>query len=288
MPGKAPPQKFRERSDWLFWVDVRGTGIDRWGTSSMTGVGATQSSVYGQQVNALAGLTYRVMPNFLVGVLGGYETFNYTEQDVNGRLKGDGWTTGAYLGWKISPTLRYDAAIAYSGIGYDGVAGTAQGNFNGNRWLASTGLTGIYNFDGGFIVEPSARVYALWEHENAYTDSLGTLQTARNFSTGRASAGVKTMYPVSWIDGILLAPYLGLYGDYYFTQDDANLAQLAGAPVLASVPLLQGWSARATGGLNARVAGDAVIGVGGELGGIGSDTLIWTFTARARIPFSAH
>jgi hypothetical protein len=31
--------------------------------------------------------------------------------------------------WRISPTLRYDAAVEYSGIGYDGTAGTARGDF---------------------------------------------------------------------------------------------------------------------------------------------------------------
>jgi hypothetical protein len=44
---------------------------------------------------------------------------------------------------RITPTLRYDAAVAYSGIGYDGTAGTAQGDFSGQRWLVSTGLSGI-------------------------------------------------------------------------------------------------------------------------------------------------
>ena len=41
-----------------------------------------------------------------------------------GRLKGDGWTVGAYLGWKMTQGIRFDAAVAYSGIGYDGTAGT--------------------------------------------------------------------------------------------------------------------------------------------------------------------
>src|ERR1700760_2879512 len=108
-----------------------------------------------------------MMPSFLVGVLGGYETFNYTEQDINGKLTGEGWTVGSYLGWRITPTLRYDAAVAYSGIGYDGTAGAAQGNFNGQRWLISTGLTGNYRAMG-FDIEPSAKVYALWEQEGAY------------------------------------------------------------------------------------------------------------------------
>src|SRR5262249_26407343 len=53
-----------------------------------------------------------------------------------------------------------------------------------------------------------------WEHENAYTDSLGTLQTDRNFATGRASGGVKVSYPLAWSSATNVAPYLGLYGDF--------------------------------------------------------------------------
>jgi hypothetical protein len=50
------------------------------------------------------------------------------------------------------------------------------------------------------IIEPSARIYALWENENAYTDSLGTLQTARTFETGRGSGGMKMGYPLRLVE----------------------------------------------------------------------------------------
>jgi hypothetical protein len=287
MPKKAP-SKWREEKDWLLWADVRGAGIDRWGTTTTAGVAqATQSSLYGEQLNALIGLTYKASSNLAIGIVGGWETFSYTEQDINGRLKGDGLTTGAYLGWKIIPTMRFDAAVTYSGIGYNGTAGTAQGNFNGQRWMLSTGLTGNYQA-AGFLIEPSAKVYALWEHENAYVDSLGTQQGTNDFASGRASAGLKAGYPMPWLDsGIVLTPYAGIFGDYYFNKDDAP-AILPGAGIaLASTPLLQGWSARATGGLNARLPSGAGIGIGAELGGIGSDTRIWTLSAKAQVPFSA-
>jgi hypothetical protein len=286
MPKKAPP-KFHEDKDWLFWIDVRGSGIDRWTAStSLAGTTTlTQSQLTGLQVNALTGLTYKVTPNFLVGALGGYETFNFTEQDINGKLSGDGWTVGAYMGWKILPTLRYDAAVAYSGITYDGSAGTAVGNFTGQRWLAQTGLTGTYK-SWGFVVEPSVNVYALWEHEGAYVDSLGTLQGNNDFATGRASTGTKVVYPLAWADkNILFAPYIGAYADYYFTEDDAAAIVLAGGVPLASTPLLQGWSARMTAGIGAKFASGGTLTFGGEYGGIGSDFQIWTFRGRGSIPF---
>ncbi len=280
MAAKAPPLIGREPKDWLLWADVRGSGIDRWGST----MGTASALLYGTQVNALMGLTRKLTPNFLIGVVGGYETFDYTSQDLNGKLKGNGWTVGSYLGWKLSPAIRFDAAVAYSGIGYDGTAGTAQGNFDGRRWMVSSGLTGNYQAYG-FDFEPSAKIYALWEHENAYTDSLGTQQANRDFATGRASAGMKLAYPFAWTDTVALAPYAGLYGDYYFTRDDAAAIVAAGALPLASTPLLDGWSARGTAGLAARFASGAAIAVGGELGGIGSGTRIWTYRARAAVPF---
>lgn len=289
MPRKAAPKKFREQKDWLFWIDVRGTGLDRLTstTTNFGGITTTAASLYGLQVNALAGLTYKMRPNFIVGVVGGYENFNFTEQDINGKLTGGGWTIGSYLGWKIVPTLRYDLAVAYSGIGYNGTAGTAQGNFSGNRWMVSTGLTGTYKA-WGLLFEPSARVYALWENEGAYIDSLGTQQSSNDFSTGRASAGLKAVYPFAWTDTISLAPYLGIYGDYYFNQDDAAAIVAAGGVPLASTPLLEGWSARLTAGLGAKLASGVTLGVGAEYGGIGSDFQTWTVKAKGQMPFSAN
>ena len=165
---KAPPPA-APSTNWLAWIDVRGTDFSR---------NAFGSDLNGTQANAIAGR--KLTPNFLVGVLVGYERFDYSSQAFNGVLKGDGWTVGSYLGWKILPTLRFDVTAAYSGSGFDGIAGTAQGNFSGNRWLLSSGLTGFYKFSG-FDIEPSAnntgcgktktRTPTRWEPNKAHGNS---------------------------------------------------------------------------------------------------------------------
>jgi hypothetical protein len=66
---------------------VRGAG---WNTDPSAG------DIRGGQINAIAGLTRKLTPDLLVGVLGGYENFDYTSQTLNGRLKGDGWTVTAF------------------------------------------------------------------------------------------------------------------------------------------------------------------------------------------------
>jgi IPT/TIG domain/Autotransporter beta-domain len=267
---KTPPRPVvAPQRDWLGWVDFRGTSF------SSSGAGDTTS---GLQVNATAGLTRKLNPNFLVGILAGYEHFNYTEQAISGRLTGDGWTVGTYLGWRMTPTLRFDALLAGSDIGYAGVAGTASGNYSGERLLASGTLTGTYGWQA-MVLEPSAQVYGLLENENQYTDTLGTIQTARSFETGRASSGMKVSLPFAASDSMNLMPFVGLYADYYFTSDNASVTGLN------SVPLLQGSSARATGGLAMTFGGGSQVAVDGEYDGIGGNAHVWTYRARGSVPF---
>jgi len=268
MPHKAPPRPVAPPV-WQPWINLR---VVDWNRDT---VGA---DIRGDQVNAIAGLTRRVTPNLLVGALAGYEYFDFTSQALTGRLRGDGVTVGSYVGWRFAPQMRFDAAVAYSTLFYDAAAGTATGSFPGNRVLVSGGLSGSYGWRP-LVFEPSARVYALWEHQAAYTDSLGTLQATRDFLTGRASGGAKVSYPWSGGPTMVVIPYVGLYADYYFSQDDGL------AVALASVPLLQGWSARAVSGVGLQFAGGSQVSIGGEVGGLGGDHTMWSVRGRALLPF---
>jgi hypothetical protein len=265
---KAPPLLVAPHN-WLAWFDVQGADFIR---------DTVGSDLKGEQVNALAGISHKVTPDFLVGVLGGYEHFDYSSQAFNGVLTGDGWTAGGYLGWRIFQNVRFDAGGAWSDILANDMAGGASGSFIGNRWLVTGGLTGDYNWQA-IVFEPSARVYALWEHENPYTDSLGTLQAEHNFDTGRASGGLQASYPFAWSSMVNLAPYVGFYGDYYFSMDDASTVGLT------TTPLLQGWSGRATWGVAMTFGRGAMLSAGGEYGGIGGDYQIWTWRVRGSVPF---
>jgi hypothetical protein len=264
-PAAPPPPR-----NWLAWIDVRGADFR---------TEAVGSDLAGTQVNATAGITRRFTPDFLVGVLGGYEHFDFTSQAFNGVLKGDGYTAGAYVGWRLASTVRFDASGAWSDITSAENTGTASGNFTGHRWFASAGLTGSYAWQAT-IVEPSARVYMLWEQENAYTDSLGSPQASHTFDTGRGSVGVKVshMFPAGdWT----LAPYVGLYGDYYFSNDDATTPP----GLTAAAPILQGGAARATGGVTMMFGGGAQLTVGAEYSGLGQDTRIWNLQLHGNVPF---
>jgi hypothetical protein len=270
---KAPPRAVPK--EWFLWADVRGTN---WSTGVQTG------DIRGGQTNGILGLTRKLSPDLLVGAFGGFEVFDYTSQLLNGELKGNGWTAGGYLGWRLMPGVRFEAGGSYSGISYDGVAGTAAASFPGQRWLGSAALVGTIKTAAGFEFENSARVYGLWEHDGAYTDTLGTMQAERNFSTGRASAGTKVAYAWMWSGTTTVIPYIGGYADYYFNNDDAALP--AGAPFLLPTQFVHGLSARVTSGFAVRLGTGPVFSVGGELGGLGSGQFTtWTARGRASVPF---
>jgi len=272
---KAPPLVPVASKEWQLWAAVRGTG---WSTDQSVG------DIHGGQINAISGLTRKLTPDFLVGVLGGYENFSYDSSLLDGRLKGDGWTVGAYLGWRLLPGLRFDASVGRSGINYNGVTGTAAGTFLGSRWLATTALIGTYKTLYGIEIEPSAKVYALWEHENSYTDSLGTFQPDRNFASGRASTGVKATYPWLWA-AMKVTPYAGVYADYYFNRDDNVPLSTSTDQLLLPTQFVHGWSARLTSGVDVMVLGGTRLSVGGEVGGLGNSFTVWSTQVRAAVPF---
>ena len=144
--------------------------------------------------------------------------------------------------------------------------------------LASTSLTGNYKYNV-YIVEPSAKIYMLWESEKAWTDSLGTLQPSRNFSAGRTALGAKVARPFEVSNGWTLSLYAGLYGDWRFQTDSAIPTATPVANIGTS------WSGRVTGGLAAKAAGGSMLSLGGEYGGLGANYKIWTGNVRASMPF---
>lgn len=234
----------------------------------------------GTQANVTGGVGRKLTPDLLVGVFGGYEYFKYNIAALAGEMKGTGGAIGTYLGWRMSSTVRFDAALGYTRMAYSATSGTATGTFNGNRFVASSGLTGTYGL-GIYKIEPSASIYALFEKQGAWTDSLGTAQADRNFSAGRTSLGSKLIRQFDY-GATTLAPYVGFYGDWRFSSDNAVAG---GSPV---VGIGDGWSGRATAGLAVNWKSGASIALGGEYGGLGAAYKIWTGNVRASVPFGAQ
>lgn len=242
------------RTKWVAWGDVRGI---EWNSNSNKG------DINGRQVNSLAGITHRLTPNLIVGLFGGFESFNYMSDSLNAHMHGDGWTGGGYLGWQLMDGLRFDVGAARSAITYAGAGGTASGSFSGARTFVQAGLAGTVSIAKNWELQPSTRAFAVWEKDKAYVDSLGTSQEHREFMTGRASAGAKLTYRWQMNRSMALSPYVGLYADYNFAKDTDS--------AVVSSPTVSGKSARVQLGLSLESSGGAQFSIEGEAGGLGSD-----------------
>jgi hypothetical protein len=262
-------------SSWRPWLQVRGTGF-----FDADDDDANIAAIEGEQVNANAGLGYRLGDNIVVGAFGGYETFDYDSEPLSAELTGDGWTGGLYGGWRATQDIRVDIALGYTELDYDVEDPLAAGEIPGERWFASAGVTGTYRFDT-VTVEPSARIFALWEEQAAFTDSLGNLHPEFDFAVARGSLGAKAGVPLELGQSFALDIYGGAYADYYY--DDTDAIFIASLPAAANV--LEDWSGRIVAGLTASTRSGGKVSLGGELGALGEDELLWTATARGSVPF---
>jgi uncharacterized protein with beta-barrel porin domain len=265
--NKVPPLPDRQ---WITWVNLGGAGFKANDTS---GAG---NDAKGNQVGLTAGLGRKLAPDTLVGLVVGYEHFKYDVTSLTASLKNDGETISGYFGQYFG-NLRFDVALGWTNLNYSSTVGTNSGSFIGSRWLASAGLTGNYK-QNGFVLKPSANVINVWEHDQAFTDSLGNTIDANNFSAGRAAFGAKIERPFAVSGGWAFLPYAGLYGDWLFSS---NNALPVGLPVAF---IKDGWSGRVTAGLAAN-ARATMVSLGVELDGLGASYKIWMGNLRVTTLF---
>jgi hypothetical protein len=244
---------------WHPWADVRGIGYE------------SDTDAAGHQINVTVGIGRMIAPNLLIGAFAAYESARLTVDALSGRMDDDAVTIGGYAAWRFVENWRIDGKLGRGHVWYEDRAGAGvEGSFEAARWLAGGGLTGLYRA-GGVLIQPSSRVYAVWESNDAYADSRGAPQASRDFSDGRVATGAKLAFPIPLAD-LGLLPYVGAYGDYRFSHDTE-------LPSGAEYGLEDGWSARLSAGLRFTLANGAVATLGGDYGGIGADSQRWSASA---------
>lgn len=231
-----------------------------------------------QHTVVAAGASYALAPGLIVGAFGGYERLDFDQKDISGALDGNGGTFGTYLAWRLAPNIRLDGGIARTWLDYETTAGMASGDFDGRRWLFLTRLSGDHVAER-WTLTPSAEVFWLSERQDAYTDSLGTVQGKNSFTNGRANAGLQTAYAIPLSQATTLSPYTGIFADYYFGQDDDGAG-------LSAIGIGDGWAARATGGLTLSGVEGWSLTLGAEAGNLGGEgPEFWTGRLSGSVQF---
>jgi outer membrane autotransporter protein len=250
---------------WSVWASVRGTRLE---------TSAALSNLEGTQYNLLAGASYRWSPEMVVGAFGGYETFKFADT-TGATLNGDGYTAGAYVGYRPSNTLRFEGQLSSTWIDYKASALGVTGSFDATRIVASAAVIGSHSA-GGFLFEPVLRVTGTWESQAAYVDSAATAQAARSFNFGKVSAGVKVSKTMAMNGGATITPFVAVYADYRFSSGATSAAASA----------FDDLSARASLGFNAKLNESTNFGLNGEVIGLGlDDALMWSIKAQLGVKF---
>jgi outer membrane autotransporter protein len=247
------------------WASVRYTGVTT--TSAL-------NNLEGGQVNGMLGLNYRLNPQIVIGAFGGYETMSF-DDDSTAKFEGEGLTGGVYGAWRPSNGLRLDAQISGTRLGYDVQSGAVTGSFDATRVIAAGGITGQTKF-GDIMLEPSLRATAVWENQEGYTDSVGTLYGKRSFNFGKIAAGLKASRTFTLDAGRSVTPYAGVAADYRFSGGDTT----------ATLEALDDFSLSLNAGLNAKLNSSTSLGLDGTVSGLGlDDILIWSLRARLGVDF---
>jgi outer membrane autotransporter protein len=238
------------------------------------------SSFDGHTIDLTGGIDYRFTSDVVAGVMVGYGNadFDTSIAGVGGSFDADGYTVGPYVGIKLSEHVQLDAMLAYTYSDYDTSSGATTGDFGADRITGAVQITGRWT-EGNWFYEPSVRFVYAEEDQHAYTDSFGIRHSSLDVNAGRLSVGPKVGYAYTTVDGSLVKPWVGVRGEYDFSNQGAVPA--SGLPDLDDV-----LSARLSLGVDAVTVSNMRITAQGDVSGLGSgEYTAYGASARIDVPF---
>jgi outer membrane autotransporter protein len=196
-------------------------------------------------------------------LFGALVQFDWTEEKLDdpalsGKVQGNGWMAGPYIGVKLAPSLLFDARVAWGTSQNDitltdALAGTRTGSFDTTRWLATATLTGNYQ-QGPWRLSPQAGLAYGNEKNDAFTNSLGQVVSGNDVSIGRFTVGSEVGYRIVLRDGTLMEPHIGLTGIWNFHSDDLVINGVLVTPNRTRAKLEGGVILRSPSGPSVRAA----------------------------------
>lgn len=257
--NQPPIPIFHDKTEnkWSTWLDVRNSG---WKFDN------TASDLKGKQMNITAGVSRKITPDFLGGVMFGYENADYDSSLAAANLKNNGVLVGPYFGYRFCGNMLVDGAVTISKLKYDSKIGGVTGSFDSERIVSALGLTGTYSA-GAVLLSPSLRGTYLTESQDQWTDSAAAVQQRETTTGGQGSFGTKAAYTIA-TDSAKFSPYIGVYGDS-FTGSEVETRT----------------SGRATVGADAVLASGLVFHLGYENSGLGVNLKQWSVDGLVSVPF---
>ncbi len=212
------------------------------------------------------GADYRFNSGLVVGVIAQFDRMDETDSVNDFAIEGKGWMAGPYIVARLSSNLIFDARGAWGRSDNEvSPLQTYTDDFEGERWLVRSRLTGDFKF-GALHVAPHVGVIYFEEEQKAYTDSNGNLIGAQTVELGRLTFGPKVSTSFTRPDGTTIAPFIAVQGIWDFKRTD-QVDIDTGLAVIGTDKV----RARAEAGLSVRLPQGVSVTGEGFYDGIGAD-----------------
>jgi hypothetical protein len=151
-------------------------------------------------------------PNVMLGMLVQVDWLN--EEEMFGRVDGQGWMAGPYLGILLGRNWEFDARAAWGQSDND--LGDI-GSFDGDRWLTRASLRGNWYSDAWRLTSVTELGYVEESQERFH--ALGVLAVPdQSVSLGRFTFGPELAYRIEG-NGSFVEPQVSLQGLWNFDAD---------------------------------------------------------------------
>jgi outer membrane autotransporter protein len=228
------------------------------------------------------GAEYRFSPMFVAGLLAQFDWSEEQDETVGSEIDGNGWLAGPYVVARLHKNAIFDGRIAW-GLSDNSVSPfmTYSDSFETSRWLAKAQLTGDFDI-GGWQFAPHVGLIYFSETQQGYTDSLGIEIPGQTVDLGRVTFGPRVSTQVRPIEGLVVAPFIGLKGIWDF--DRAAVVDVATGLAPASGSELRG---RIEGGVSVQLGARMTLTGEGFYDGIGARDLdAYGGSAKLKVPLN--
>lgn len=214
------------------------------------------------------GADYVVNPSLLVGVLIQFDTTSQTSKGDQTKVDGVGWMAGPYATMRLGENVFWQIRGAWGTSSNDvSPYQTYTDNFDTTRWLASTTLSGTWDYyDWSF--RPTASVGYMQDTSNRYEDHFGAVIPEVRSRLGQAKFGPEIGYRFAGIDGAVIEPRAAIQAIWNFS----------GSTTADTLGTIDGVQAGPTGvrgrvelGLRSSTPSGLGIDISASYDGIGSD-----------------
>jgi hypothetical protein len=179
--------------------------FDLWSEGSFTNYMGDRQGHFGMLT---LGADYVFSPNLLAGV---YGTVDKMEQKSGTRVEGQGYLIGPYATARLTDKLFWQGRAGWGKSSNTIYTVPANGDdFDTNRWLLATSLSGRWQMENGLTLTPTAAFTWFQDETESYRDGANVLIPSLKTKLGQLKFAPEFSYVINTNNGMRIEPSLNV------------------------------------------------------------------------------